>query len=1002
MAIPHDQLEAVFDSALQIHSESDRQQFLAEACGSNLEFRARVDELLESHRRAGDFLINLNSESHSAYKFHHEQVGDSIGSYELVEKIGEGGFGLVFRAQQHSPIRRQVAVKVMKPGMDSAPIVARFELERQSLAVMDHLNIARVLDGGQSTSGLPYFVMEFINGTPITRYCDEHRLTLRERLELFLPVCHAVQHAHQKGVIHRDLKPSNVLVTEIDSLPCPKVIDFGVAKAIGQETVDTVNTQFGSIVGTLEYMSPEQASPGPDGIDTRCDVYGLGAILYELLTGTTPLQRKNLQRMGLEEVLRLIRDEEPPKPSSRLSSIDELPLVAANRGVVPRALNHVVQGDLDWIVMKSLEKDRRLRYPTANELARDLERYLCGEPVEAGPHSTAYRVRKFLTRNRVPVFFGGVLILCLLGGIAGTSVGLIQANRALEVSRQQRDRAERHQQRAMSVVDRLLTRVGTSGLTSVPHMDQTRSRILQDALAAYQEILQDESEDPAVRREISRAWQRVGVIQNRLGQNDASTESLQHAIALQESLLADHPNNLDYQNDYVQSHRHLAQNLIAIGHFLDAEKKVMFALDCAANETVDNRCERFRLQYLKGLIESSTQRQEAAIATYKDALESTNDLRQSPPTSEFDHERTQAMLQLGNLYRTSRRLEEAESSLKESYSILEQILTIEKGNVDAQFNLGGTCNYLGLTHANQGQNDEAMKLYGQSKELFERLARDHPDVPNYRGSMASVLNNMALIHAKMGDPDKAAEQNLKIVQIFEQLKKDYPQRLDLAERFASSCANQGKYTLEQGLATDSIDWNTRAIEAEEEVLRTEPRHTDARRTLHNCLMGRASAYLKLELQEKALSDYHRSLELSAGETHRDYVNFRPRALAYVGEHRSAADAAEAIVTSDKVTPSNLREMAKVYAKCFEVAAGDVALAETDRPFVSEAYAVRAIALLKTASEQGLFMELEDVQELRTDYRLRPIQQRKDFQEFVDGLERTLKTKEANNSSPVLN
>ncbi len=498
--------------------------------------------------------------------------------------------------------------------------------------------------------------MELIDGLPITNYCDEHRLTLRQRLELFLPVCHAVQHAHQKGVIHRDLKPSNVMVTEMDSRPTPKVIDFGVAKAIGLDTVDTVNTNVGSIIGTLEYMSPEQASPGPDGIDTRCDVYGLGGILYELLTGTTPLQRKDPKRTTLEEMLRMIRDEEPPKPSRRLSSIDQQPKVAARRGVEPRGLNHLIQPDLDWIVMKSLEKDRQRRYPTANELARDLERYLSGEPVEAGPRSATYRVRKFLTRNRVPVLVGSLFLLCLMGGVIGTSIGLMQANRSLKVAQQQRDRAERHQQRAMSVVDRLLTRVGTTGLLAVPHMDLTRRSILQDALDAYEEILRDESENPAVRREVGRAWQRVGAIQNRLGQNDASTESLQHAIAIQESLLAEDPSNLELENDYVQSHRHLAQNLVAIGRFPDAERNVTIALDRVANDTIENRCERFRLKYLKGLIDSATQRPEEAMATYKEALESTKDLSRNPPTSEFDHERAQAMLQLGNLYRTSRNL----------------------------------------------------------------------------------------------------------------------------------------------------------------------------------------------------------------------------------------------------------------------------------------------------------------------------------------------------------
>ncbi|HEY2146366.1 MAG TPA: serine/threonine-protein kinase, partial [Pirellulales bacterium] len=356
-----------------------------------------------------------------------------------------GGMGTVYMAEQTAPVRRLVALKVIKAGMDTRQVLARFEAERQALALMDHPNIARVLDAGATETGRPYFVMELVKGIPITRFCDEHHLSPRDRLKLFVPVCQAVQHAHQKGIIHRDLKPSNVLVALYDDRPVPKVIDFGVAKATSQKLTDrTMFTEFGSVVGTLEYMSPEQAKLNALDVDTRSDIYALGVLLYELLTGTTPLERRQLKDSALDELLRLIREEEPPLPSTRLSqSKESLPSVAAQRQTEPARLAKLVRGDLDWIVMKALEKDRSRRYDTASDLAQDVERYLNQQPVEACPPSTSYRVRKFLRRNRGPVLAVALLLLVLLGGIAGTSWGLIAAGQALTSEQEQRDIAER-------------------------------------------------------------------------------------------------------------------------------------------------------------------------------------------------------------------------------------------------------------------------------------------------------------------------------------------------------------------------------------------------------------------------------------------------------------------------------------------------------------------------------------------------------------------------------
>ena len=361
-----------------------------------------------------------------------EGPGLRVGPYRLLQPIGEGGMGAVFMAEQERPVRRRVALKVIKPGMDSAQVLARFEAERQALALMEHPNIARVFDAGTTDSGRPFFVMELVKGISITQYCDEARLSPRERLDLFVPVCQAIQHAHQKGIIHRDIKPSNVLVTEIDGKPVPKVIDFGIAKATDQRLTErTLFTQFGSIVGTLEYMSPEQASLSGVDVDTRADVYSLGVLLYELLTGTTPLERHRLREAGYAEILRRIQEEEPPKPSTRLSgSGDGLASIAARRATEPARLTRLVRGDLDWIVMRSLEKGRNRRYETASGFARDIRRYLDGDPVEAGPPSLRYRAGKYARKHRAAFAIAGVFVLLLVTASVVSTALMLRARAA--------------------------------------------------------------------------------------------------------------------------------------------------------------------------------------------------------------------------------------------------------------------------------------------------------------------------------------------------------------------------------------------------------------------------------------------------------------------------------------------------------------------------------------------------------------------------------------------
>lgn len=471
--------EELFHAALAKQPD-ERQAFLNEACGANTELRAAVEALLVAHEEPGSFLCTEKDQSEksgnpetgnfenpvdatidSEGTFGRDgksnegksQLGneqeDSFpqmattyfcpdaqpdlvigGRYKLQEKIGEGGMGEVWVAKQTEPVKRRVAIKLVKAGMDSRQVLSRFEQERQALAMMDHPNIARVLDGGMTPSGHPFFVMELVNGLQLTRYCDEVRLTFKERLELFVLICQAVQHAHHKGIVHRDLKPANILVTNIDGRPVPKIIDFGVSKAIGESPTDSsIATQFGTVVGTLEYMSPEQAGYSGNDIDTRADIYSLGVILYELLTGLRPIDSQRLKEAALTEMIRIIREEEPWKPSTRLSSDASLPSMAALRRTDPRRLTEALRGELDWVVMKCLEKQRDRRYETANALARDIQCFLADEPVEARPPSARYRMNKFLKRHRGPVLAATVVLIALVAGIIGTSFGMVEAMR---------------------------------------------------------------------------------------------------------------------------------------------------------------------------------------------------------------------------------------------------------------------------------------------------------------------------------------------------------------------------------------------------------------------------------------------------------------------------------------------------------------------------------------------------------------------------------------------
>ena len=763
--------ETIFLGAREFSCPEERAAYLDQKCGGDPALRERVERMLNAALAADQFIasdpLQLDRTALSSVG-DGDASGTMIGPYKLLQQIGEGGCGVVYMAEQEEPIRRRVALKVIKPGMDTRQVIARFEAERQALAMMDHPNIARVLDAGATEAGRPYFVMELVGGVRITEYCDQNNLSTRERLDLFIKVVQAVQHAHQKGIIHRDLKPSNVLITLHDGVPVPKVIDFGIAKALEQKLTDkTLFTQFEMFIGTPAYTSPEQAEMSSLDIDTRSDIYSLGVLLYELLVGKTPFDAQKLAYSGLDEMRRIIREIEPARPSTRLSTMvrEEVTTTAQRRRVSGSELFHLLKGDLDWIVMKCLEKDRTRRYDTANGLADDIKHYLSNEPVTARPPSQVYRFGKLVRRNKLAFAASVAVAIALIAGIVVSSWQAVRAHRAELAAKDEKDSAE-------SVLKFFRDKVLAAGRPEGQQGGLGKDVTLRQAIdAAEAEIGKGFTNRPSVEASIRKT---LGESYRYLGEPALAVRQLEQAYQLRRQTMGGaHPNTrsaLDALRDaytaagtperslpFYEEILRLSEwefgrdhsNTLYCIHALAIAYSEAWKLDKSLELTEKLvRRDKARL----GLEDPSTltsmnnlgvqyvrlRRNQQASDIFEDVLK----IRRAKHTS--DH--AGLVLSLRNLAMVSRNGKHYERAI----ALLEEALALQKlkmGPAHPETLL--TMSELAVTYAHTGKLNQALHLNKEALELRKtKLGPDHPDT-------IDSLFNLAQAHQRLKQFDEA-------------------------------------------------------------------------------------------------------------------------------------------------------------------------------------------------------------------------------------------------------
>jgi eukaryotic-like serine/threonine-protein kinase len=827
-----DRLESLFAATLE-KPPAKRAAYLDQACADEPALRERVEALLRAQVAAGSFLENPAAQTATTggpqdvaeTASSGEAPGAMVGPYKLIEQIGEGGMGAVWLAQQTEPVKRLVAVKLIKAGMDSKQVIARFDAERQALALMDHAHIARVLEAGTTDAGRPYFVMDLVKGMPITRYCDDHHLTPRQRLELFIPVCQAVQHAHQKGVIHRDLKPSNVLVALYDGKPVPKVIDFGVAKAAGQSlTEKTLVTGFGNIVGTLEYMSPEQAEINQLDIDTRSDIYSLGVLLYELLTGSPPFSRKDLERAGILEMLRVIREQEPTRPSTKLSTANGLPTLAANRGTEPAKLAKLIRGELDWIVMKALEKDRNRRYESANGFAMDLQRYLADEPVQACPPSASYRLRKFARRNRAAVGSAIAVAAAVMLGAVVAAWQAIAANRARAALAVQHGQLivsnARERQRfelAREAISAFHTGVAEDVLLKQEEFEPLRKKLLSGAADFYRRLEQQlgAEGDPRSQSALADAYSGLAKVSYDVGSTDQALQDFKRAVGIYEAHAADDPG----------VRRALVRVLIRLYQVHDARHDPVQTLSATATRAVEEA--------------------EKLVGGDPNDLESSELL-------------VETLILLGTSNHNNRQVELFGRAAGLSGSLLKEKPSSPKRlrlHADALF-------WQASVFMTEGKYEESVPLFRRVVQTYESACQEGPPTPDLRLKLADSRHTLGwILGSKLGQVEQSLDEYRRMSQIVEELVAEQPAVVLYQQRLADAHQNICWALWSVGRIEESHEAARRQLAILQALVTRHPDRPTLKSSLARAFYNTASTQCELGRTDEAQANYRRALEL---------------------------------------------------------------------------------------------------------------------------------------------
>jgi eukaryotic-like serine/threonine-protein kinase len=1016
MPVDAQRAQAIFAAAIELSQVSERAALLDRECGGDVELRRRVEILLAAHDDSAGLPA---ADSHGTGAFVPSAKATELasgtlfaGRYKIREKLGEGGMGTVYVADQTEPVQRRIALKIIKTDIASDRLLARFEQERQALALMDHPNIAKVLDAGVSDS-TPYFAMELIKGVPITKYCDETRLTPKQRLELFIPVCQAVQHAHQKGIIHRDLKPSNILIGLYDGRAVPKVIDFGVAKATGAKLTDqSVYTEVGSLIGTLEYMSPEQAELNNLDIDTRSDIYALGVVLYELLTGTVPHSRKELKSAGFAEMLRAIKEVEPPKPSTRLSGSGSLPAIAALRHTEPRKLTALLRNDLDWIVMKALEKDRSRRYETANGFAMDIQCYLADEPVLAGPPSAGYRLRKFVKRNKAQVVAALLVLFALTAGIAGTTIGLIRAEKqrliaeekeheaihAAEEERHakqresaQRAKAEKAGDRTREVLDAMVSEVTGDSLATQKAISDEQKKFLQGVLGYYREFAGENADDQLSRSRHARAAGRVGTIEYRLGRKEESAAAVRIARDGYASLAAEFPDVPEYRQGLATNHNNLGNVLAGLGKRPEAEEQYRKGLSIQEKLAADFPAVPTHRQDLAmshnnlGFLLAGLGKRPEAEEQYRKALSIQEKLAADFPTvPEYRQDLAKCHNNLGILLADLGKRPKAEEQYREGRSIFEKLAADFPTVPEYRLELAISHINLGLLLTGLGKLPLAEEQYRKGQSILEKLAADFPAVPEYRQDLAKSHNSLGLLLAGLGKRPEAEEQYRKAVSIQEKLAADFPAVPAYQVELGGSCCNYGNLKGEDRKLAESLEWFDKAIRVLKPVHEKEPRDVTAQQYLRNSYWMRARAFDLLQKFAEAVKDCDRAIELSPPME-------RPGLrVQRINSRLQAGQVGEAIAEAAELTKSSGWHFAQLYdfACIYAIASGKIA----DK---KQEYADRAMEMLQKAVKAGY----KDAAHMKKDTDLDPLRGREDFKKLLAELETKAEKPRVTNPMP---